>query len=155
MTGEYYDIDTGAEPGIVEYPNKLETGGISTCTGVAILNHKTKKGYLGHYIPQDTSSEYLIDRAIKESSNINDLEVMVAGNLPLSRNDVLEFGYDFDEVSELSNKHGRWTIEMIKSKGIKLKKIKSYLQETPGEYYYNMTVDTEVKKIEIEKINIS
>ncbi|MDO8660547.1 MAG: hypothetical protein Q7K43_01535 [Candidatus Woesearchaeota archaeon] len=113
MAGEYYDIDSESEPKIVQHPDKIETGGIATCMGVGILNHRTRKGYLGHYFNFDTSSEALVNRAIKEAQNMGDLEVALAGNIPLSREDVVSSGNNFEGLLELYRAHGRWALQMV------------------------------------------
>ena len=148
MGGEWYQIDS-VEPKLVQYPDKIETGGIDTCMGVGILNHRTRKGYLGHYVSGDTSSEDLVDRAISEAQNVGDLEVALAGNSPQSKEEVAVYNGNFEEILESDRAHGRWALQMVKSKGIT--RIQNYLEENPNEDSYEMIVDTEQRKIEVNR----
>jgi len=151
MAGEYYEVDVGGKPKVVEYPDKVETGGISTCMGVGILNRQSKKAYLEHYITNDKTSESLVDRAIKEAENIGDLEVVLVGNSPLSEEDTKLFEGDFKESLDSFREHGKWAFEMVKSKRINIKNIKNYLKNYPNENSYEIFIDTEINKIKVKK----
>jgi len=154
MAGEYYEVEVGGKPMVVEYPDKVETGGISGCMGVGILNHKTKKGYLGHYIAEDKTSESLINRAIHEAQDISDLEVALAGNIPLNEEDVKLSGGDFYDTLKSHREHGKWALEMVKSKGIDVKNIKNNLQIFPTEDSYGVFIDTELGIMQVKKEEI-
>ncbi|MFH1503274.1 MAG: hypothetical protein ABIE36_01300 [Candidatus Diapherotrites archaeon] len=151
MAGEYYEVEVGGKPKVVEYPDKVETGGISGCMGVGILNHKTKKGYLGHYIAEDKTSKSLINRAIHEAQNISDLEVALAGNIPLNKEAAKDSEGDFDDRLKICRAHGKWAFEMVKLKGINIKNIKNYLQKNPSEDSYEIFIDTELGIMEVNK----
>jgi hypothetical protein len=160
MAGEYYELELGDEPKVVRYPDKIETGGIATCIAVGILNHVTKQGYLGHYYFLERSSESLIDRAISEAQNIADLEVALAGNVPFIWEDGLEFDANFEKevfdnvIKDLESHraHGRWALQMVKSKGIR--RIQNHLLENPRKDSYEMLVDTEERRIKVRKERI-
>ena len=156
MTGKFYEADMGKEFIVVKYPDKAETGGISTCMGVGVLNHKTKKGYLGHYIIYDKTSESLINRSVNEAQDMGDLEVVLVGNIPLSEEESKHLEEDFKGSLESHREHGKWALEMIKSKGINLKNIQNYLQNYPCADSYEMIVDTEKVTIKVkeEELNI-
>lgn len=149
MVGEFYEIASGDDPKVVQYPDKVETGGVATCMAIGILNHKTRKGYLGHFFNWDTSSESLVDRVIREAKNTGDLEVALAGNIPQSREDVKSYGGNYEEVLESYRAHGRWTLQMVRSKGIR--KIQNYLQDDSSEDSYEMIIDTEQSRIDVRK----
>ena len=149
MAGEFYRVDSESEPKIVHYPDKIETEGIGPCMAVGILNHGTRQGYLGHYVGWDTSSQTLVDRAISEAKKIGDLEVALAGNIPPSREDARSYGVNFEEILEFHKAHGRWALQMVRSKGIK--RIQNYLQDDPSKHSYEVVVDTEKRKIEVRK----
>jgi len=151
MTGEYYEVEVGGEPIVVEYPDKGETGGISTCMGVGILNNQLKKGYLGHYISFDTDSESLVNKAVSEAKNIGDLEVALVGNIPLSEENTKFTEDNFENVLENYREHGKWALEMVKSKGINIKNIKNLLKKNPCEDSYEIFIDTELGIMEVEK----
>jgi len=154
MAGEFYEIYTDEEHIIVEYPDKAVTMGISGCIGIGILNHKLKRGYLKHHGGRNKYSDSLIKRAINDAQNIGDLEVALAGNIPLSEEDAKINEEDFYKSLNESREHGKWALEMIKSKGINAKKIQNHLQIYPSKDCYNILIDTEKGKIEVEKVNL-
>jgi len=153
MTGEWYEVDLDVEESmIVQFPDKVETGGIASCMGVGILNHRKRKGYLGHYNYLDDSSEALMNEAISEATHIGDLEVVLAGNIPSKRTEVALFGGNYEETLESFRAHGRWALQMVRSKGIK--RIQNHLQNDPVNIYYDILIDTEKRTIEAQKKEI-
>ena len=150
MKGEYHDVGVG-EAKRAAYPDKIETNGITSCLGIGILNKKDRIGYLGHYVNGVSSPESLIDRAVDEAHDIGDLEVALAGNIPLSRESLEGDVKSFEEALEAYRKHGRWALQMVRSKGIKEGNIRVWFGENPlDNYYFSMTVDTEKNTIKIE-----
>jgi hypothetical protein len=53
------------------------------------------------------------------------------------------------KILESYRAHGRWALQMVMSKGIT--RIQNYLEENPSEDSYEMTVDTEKVKIEVNR----
>jgi len=119
--------------------------------GVGILNNQLKKGYLGHYISFDTTSESLVNKAVSEAKDLGDLEVALVGNIPLSKEDARINKINLDENLRSFREHRKWTLEMIKSKGISSKKIQNYLQKYHISDSYSIFIDTGKGIIEIEK----
>ena len=151
--GELYEVEMFEEKR-VEYPDKLRTFGLDTCMGVAILNTREKIGYLGHFISND-SPEFLINQAIGEAEDIKDLEIVIAGNNPLTLDDEIDSGNKVLEASiKYSREHSEFILDMIHSKGIDLEKLKNYLSNQLPYDSYEIEVDTETCKIYIEKEEI-
>jgi len=137
------------------YPDKAETGGISPCIGLGILNRKNRMGYLKHAYPYVYEKkvgdfELFLDQAIIEAEDINDLEIALAGNIPLPEEE-FENASNFQRQLEAHRHYNRLLINMIKAKGIKNKNIQNHLAEKPNpDYSYVMCVDTEEAKIEVK-----
>ncbi|MBS3144767.1 hypothetical protein J4208_04235 [Candidatus Woesearchaeota archaeon] len=133
------------------YPCNIETFGITNCVGLGILNHKLRKGYVGHHFPLVKTPEELIDRALREAKNIGDLEIALAGNIPLSKEITKIGGVDFRENLESYREHKRWLLEMVKRKGINLSRIQDHLQTFPSRNDYALIVDTTKRIIVVKK----
>ena len=146
---KYHTIKSGEKPKVISFPGKAKIEGIETCMGVAILNYRKRKAYVGEYFNFDTSSEALVDQAISEARKIGDLEVVLVGNIPLSRADAEFCKDDFQTVLEQYREHERWALQMLESKGIT--RVRNHLEQDPVDGFYKMMVYTATKRIEVEK----
>lgn len=148
MAGENYKIGSNEEK-TVRFPDKVETEGIGECIAIGILDHGEKIGYLGHYINRSDQPGALLDQAIESAGSIGDLEVALAGNIPLSEEDVAEIGGDFDGNLWDTRLYGERVLNTVLSRCMGLNRIRNFLQWVPREGSYSMKVNTETDEIEV------
>jgi uncharacterized protein CbrC (UPF0167 family) len=99
----------------VVHPDSAETGGLSSCLGLGILNTRKRIGYLGHYYGWDeVGAERLVDWALAESDDVKELFVTLAGCFPPQT-----YPAEYEEQSlEKFKSYHKWLIEMLLAKGI-------------------------------------
>ncbi|MFC1647488.1 hypothetical protein ACFL10_00655 [Patescibacteria group bacterium] len=119
----------------VEFPDVVITTGVDTCVALGIINTRKRIGYLGHFLPLLTLPELLLDDAIEEAENIQELNISIAGSNPHYL-----FGRNDDALAYI-----KWLKEMIRVKGIMPRQIIS--MHLKGEGCYTMSVDTKANKI--------
>jgi len=142
--GEHYIIDI-EEIKRIEYPDSAETGGLCPCVGIAILNKKSKVGYLAHYILLHDFSESILDQAISECSSLSDLEVAIAGNILDPREQECE------EDEALVRGYAAKTMKILTvEKGVK--NVQNFLVNEPSDdYSFALYIFTKEGKIRVEK----
>ena len=148
MTGKGYVVEMGSWKK-VGFPDSAITRGIGSCLGIAILNKDEKIGYLGHFIgyPEE-EVEFIADLAIKEAGNPGKLEVIVAGNMPVSlEGEDIWINIEFGNRAEID--YNAWLRRMLRERGIK--NLFEYLLVYPVNFSYEMEVDTEKLLVDVRE----
>ena len=145
---EYHEVGT-TDAKRIEYPDKTRTGGIDTCYGIGILNTKTQVGYLCHYHRCDTEGDALVKQAINEADSPDDLTMKIAGNTPLSKEQIRFIKSDVELAANTHREFGEWLHQLPKENGIDPDKVKFHLNEKPDGPSYEMEVDTETGEITV------
>ena len=138
----------------IEHPDIAITVGIAGCVALGIINKNSKLGYLGHYetkvdVENDpTRYVNLLDSAINEASDINDLFVGAVGIIPASDSEM--YTSSFEDVKKL-HAYGNLLKNLTIEKGIKPENFDNHLINEPSNDSYFMEVNTEDLKIYIRK----
>lgn len=148
MKSKCYTVEPGNKRRVT-YPDKAKTYGITYCLAMGILNKKLRVGYLDHNHPLRPAEE-LIDEAIREAGNIDDLEIAPVGNICPPREKLEREGRNFEEILKEVQIRRKDILDMIQSKGFKEENIKYHLPQNPSDLSFSMEVDTEKLEIKVE-----
>lgn len=153
MAGNFFYVEFGSDYSVANFPDKLETSGISTCMGVAVLNHRLNRGYLAHYLANTNCIESLLDKVVSEVKSLKEVEIALVGNIPLLKEEAEALNYNFEEELKSTREHGDWALSVVEERGIS--RINNYLARNSCYDSYGIIVDTGEGKIKVMKEDYS
>ena len=146
---EIYEVDMDDDnPLVINYPDIGVTDALGPCIGVALLNKISRRGYLDHV--ETGNYRKVIDLALSEAGKPGELELVLAGNVPLLEEDIIRI----DTVENFRNDEKRIRknlMDYINICGIPKNNVRTYFPNNPSLISYKMIVDTKKSKIDVER----
>jgi hypothetical protein len=136
-------------PTIIGYPDMAFTDSLGPCLGIGLLNKTSKKGYLQHIYFGDNYKK-VIEQAISEAERPEELELVLAGNVPTPKSEIFDVS-DVEDFRKDESNQRKNLLKYLDYLEIPKNNIRTYLPAKPSDNVYKITVNTNKMKIYVEK----